>query len=274
MSSSPAARPSIARTGLKVGATFLLSMVKSVVLAVGLPLGVLGFYAYRLDAAGLFTPRRDGIGSFIAFLGSAPIVVAVLLLCFIPVYVTLGVARARSRVVEKVAVLHGDLIAERLAGVIAARIEAMPRAHQTLHLAADWLTADALSRQLAPALGDSAPVRMLIEKALEKLPLPDVFAQWQQMRAEAAQPDMLSLPAGEPAMAAVPTLAGACDGPAPDPVLRALLAQHIGAALLDLTESSRRMFHYAFAAHAALLGVGIWLTRAQVAAPVTGTPMW
>lgn len=269
MSSRSAVRSSLARTGLQIGATFVVSMVKSVLLAVVLSVGVLFFYGYRLDAAGLLTPRRDGIEWFIAFFGSAPIVVALLLLCFIPVYVTLGVARARSRVVEKVAVLHGDLIAERLAGVIAGRIEAIPRAHQSLHLAAEWLTADALSRQLAPVLGDSAPVRALIEAALAKLPLPEVFAQWQQMRADAAPPDTLILSAADPALTPVPA-----GGPAPDPVLRALLAEHIGVALRDLTESSRTMFYYAFAAHAVLLGIGIWLTRVQVATPQPGAPMW
>jgi hypothetical protein len=261
MSSNPAAPPSIARTGVKAGAAFMISVIKSVVLALALGGGVFFYYLGQLIRHGMPEMRADGVGVLMAFLTSPPVVVGLLLLAFVPLYVVLGVARARSRAVEQVAIAHGDTLAQRLGGAIAGRIEAMPRTHQTLQKASDWLNADVLSKQLAPVLGDSKVGRQAISMVLDRLPLPEIFAQWQQMRTEAG----LGLGSGvEPAtprlatdVAASPDAAAA----AQDPILRSLLAQRIGEALQDMAASSRTLFYYAFAAHAVVFGIGLWLTR-------------
>jgi hypothetical protein len=245
---------------MKAGAAFLVSVIKSVLLALVLGGGVFFYYLGQLSGPGMPAARAGGAGAFIAILASPPILVAIILFCFIPLYAMLGVARARSRAIEQIAIAHGDTIAQRMSGAIAGRIEAMPRTHQTLQKASDWLTVDALSKQLAPTLGDSKPVRSAIGMVLKRLPLPEIFAQWQQMRSEASlvvAPAAASLPVCD----ATPVPAAAVEGAAQDPILRTLLAQRIGETLQDMAASSRTLFYYAFAAHAVVLGIGIWLTR-------------
>lgn len=260
MSSNPAAPPSIARTGLKAGAAFMMSVTKSVLLALVLGGGVFYYYLVQLIRHGMPEMRAEGGGVVMAFLTSPPIVVGLLLLAFIPLYVVLGVARARSRAVEQVAIAHGDALAQRLGGAIAGRIEALPRTHQTLQKASDWLSADVLSKQLAPVLGESKAGRTAIRMVLERLPLPEIFLQWQQMRSEAGLGAVadLATPRLATDVAASPDVAA---GVAQDPILRSLLAQRIGETLQDMAASSRTLFYYAFAAHAVVLGVGLWLIR-------------
>lgn len=257
MSSNSAAPPSIARTGLKAGAAFTMSIIKSVLLALVLGGGVFYYYLVQLIRHGM-PEMRDGVGVLMGFLSSPPIVVALLLLAFIPLYVVLGVARARSRAVEQVAIAHGDTLAQRLGGAIAGRIEAMPRTHRTLQKTSDWLSVDVLSKQLAPVLGESKVGRTAIRMVLERLPLPEIFAQWQQMRTEAG------LGAGVDTARLATDVAASPDataGAAQDPILRSLLAQRIGETLQDMAASSRTLFYYAFVAHAVVLGIGLWLTR-------------
>jgi len=256
MSSNPAAS-SIARTGLKAGAAFTMSIIKSGLLALVLGGGVFYYYLVQLIRHGMPPMRAEGVGVVTAFLSSPPIVVGLLLLAFVPLYVLLGLARARSRAVEQVAIAHGDTLAQRLGGAIAGRIEAMPRTHQTLQKASDWLSVDVLSKQLAPVLGESKAGRTAIRMVLERLPLPEIFAQWQQMRSEAG------LGVGVDTTRLATEVAAASDAAAvaQDPILRSLLAQRIGETLQDMAASSRTLFYYAFAAHAVVLGIGLWLTR-------------
>ena len=258
MSSNPAAPPSIARTGLKAGAAFTMSVIKSGLLALVLGGGVFYYYLVQLIRHGMPPMRADGVGVVMAFLTSPPIVVALLLLAFIPLYVVLGVARARSRAVEQVAIAHGDTLALRLGGAIAGRIEAMPRTHQTLQKTSDWLSVDMLSKQLAPVLGESKVGRTAIRMVLERLPLLEIFVQWQQMRNEAGLGAGVDTPRLATDVSASPD---ATSGAAQDPILRSLLAQRIGETLQDMAASSRTLFYYAFVAHAVVLGIGLWLTR-------------
>ena len=264
MSSNPAAPPSIARTGVKAGAAFMISVIKSVVLALALGGGVFFYYLGKLIGHGMPATGAGVAGVLMAFLTSPPVVVGLLLLAFVPLYVMLGVARARSRAVEQVAIAHGDTLAQRLGGAIAGRIEAMPRTHQTLQKASDWLSAEVLSKQLAPVLGDSKVGRTAIRMVLERLPLPEIFAQWQQMRNEAGLGLGSGMDSATPGLGTNGTASVAPDvaeGAAQDPILRSLLAQRIGETLQDLAASSRTLFYYAFAAHAVVFGIGLWLTR-------------
>jgi len=168
--------------------------------------------------------------------------VATLLFGFVPLYLFIGVAHGRRRALQKVVVEHGDAISQRLASAIASRIEAMPRTHGALQRTADWLSVDQLCSQVAPMLGKGRAIRAVIAFVLKRLPLSETLAEWQQARADA--PDQ-------------PTPPGV-DKPG-DPALRELLTSRIAQTLSDLGRPSRTPLYVAFAAHAALLGLGLWL---------------
>jgi len=136
--------------------------------------------------------------------------------------------------------VHGETVSQRLGTAIAGRIEAMPRTHGALQRVSDWLSADQLCHQLAPVLGEGRAARAVVAFVLRRLPLSELLAQWQQGRA------------GQPGPAP--------DAGAEDPALRALLAQRIGQTLKDMGTPSRKPLYAALAAHAALLGAGVWLT--------------
>ena len=236
MPSSPA--PSAARTGLRAGAAFAGSAFRSALLALVLGGGVALFYLSRLGGPGLPAARAGGAGAVLALLSSPPLLVALLLLGFVPLYLMLGLARARARAVQQVVLAHGETIAQRVGETIASRIESMPRTHGAMQRATQLLSVDAICHQLAPVLGEGRVVRAAVRWALERLPLSDVLAEWQQGRATQE-----ATPAG-----------------AEDPALRALLTRRVNETLRDFATPTRGPFYIAMAAQAALLGVGLWLT--------------
>jgi hypothetical protein len=154
----------------------------------------------------------------------------------------LGVQQGRARAMQHLVAARGEAVSQRLGGAIAGRIEAMPRAHGTLQRAADWLSVDALSKQLAPVLGEGKAVRSVVGFVLNRLPLSEMLAEWQQSRAEHGEP-----------------VAG--EGAVQDPALRALLTRRIHEALQDMATPSRKPLYVALGVHAALLGVGLWLVN-------------
>ena len=228
MSSNSSAAPSMVRTGAKAGVAFASSVAIGGLLALLLGGGVFFFYLSRLSGPGM--P---------ALLFSPPLLVSMLLLAFVPIYLMLGVARGRSRAIQQFVMGHGEAMSQRLTDVIAGRIEAMPRTKGALERVSDVLSPDAIGQQLAPVLGQGRAVRGMINFVLDRLPLSDVMVQWQQSRAAEAAP-----PPG-----------------APDPVLRALLTQRIGEMLQNAATPSNKPLYIAMAAQAALLAVGMWLTR-------------
>lgn len=235
MSSNPSAAPSLARTGLRAGASFAASVAKGAVLSLVLGCGVFFFYLSQLDGPGVPAARAGGAGAIVALLSSPPLLVAILLLGFVPLYMMLGVARGRTLAMRQVVASRGDVISQKLGDAIADRIEAMPRTHGTLQRTAEWLSPDALCRQLAPVLGEGKAVRAVVGFVLRKLPMSEMLAEWQATRTE--QPE-------------------AADG-----ALRSLLTRRIGETLEDMSTPSRRPLYIALAAHGVLLGVGLWLVR-------------
>ncbi|MDM0121752.1 hypothetical protein [Variovorax arabinosiphilus] len=242
MPSNSTTAPSIARTGLKAGAAFAVSVIQGLVLAFVLGGGVFAFYVTQLSGPGAPAARAGGAGATLALLVSPTLLVATLLLFFMPLYVMVGVAHGRRKALHKVAADHGDAMSQRLAIAIASRIEAMPRTHGALQRTADWLSVDQLCSQVAPMLGKGRAVRAVIAFVLKRLPLSEMLAEWQQARAD--MPDQ-------------PTPPGV-DKPT-DPALRELLTRRIAETLNDLGAPSRTPLYIAFAAHAALLGIGLWL---------------
>jgi hypothetical protein len=194
------------------------------------------FYLSRLDGPGMpAAAHAGGAGALIALIASPGVLVALLLLGFVPLYFTLGMARGRTLALRHVVASRGDAISQKLGDAIADRIEAMPRTHGTLQRTAEWLSPDALCRQLAPVLGDGKAVRAVVGFVLRKLPMNDLLTEWQSMRTEH------------------PEAAG--------DALRALLARRIGETLEEMLTPSRRPLYIALVAHAVLLGVGLWLVR-------------
>ncbi|MGJ7485516.1 hypothetical protein ACSFA2_09660 [Variovorax sp. LT2P21] len=242
MSSNSNAAPSIARTGLKAGAAFAGSAIQGLVLAFVLGGGVFAFYVTQLNGPGAPAARAGGAGAALALLVSPPLLVATLLICFIPLYVMVGVANGRRKAMQKVVADHGDAMSQRLAIAIASRIEAMPRTHGALQRTADGLSLDQLCSQVAPMLGKGRAVRAVIAFVLKRLPLSDTLTEWQQARAD--MPDQ-------------PTPPGV-DKPT-DPALRELLTRRIAETLNGLATPSRTPLYIALAAHAVLLGIGLWL---------------
>lgn len=235
---------SVARTGLKAGAAFAVSVIEGIVLALVLGGGVFIFYITQLDGPGVPAARAGGAGAALALLVSPPLLVATLLAFFIPLYLTIGVARGRGRALRAVVAAHGDAISERLAAALANRIESMPRTHGALQRAADGLSVDALCAQLAPFTGGGRAVRAVITFVMKRLPLSEVLAEWQAARA------------GTPEQPVAPGVERSAD-----PALRALLGRRIGATLGRMGGASRRPLCVAMAAHAALFGAGLWLVQ-------------
>lgn len=242
MSSNSSAAPSMVRTGAKAGMAFASSVAMGGLLAFLLGGGVFFFYLSRLSGPGMpAAAHAGGAGAILALLFSPPLLVSMLLLAFVPIYLMLGVARGRSRAIQQVVTGHGEAMSQRLTDAIAGRIEAMPRTKGALERVSEMLSADAIGQQLAPVLGQGRAVRGMINFVVNRLPLADVLAQWQRARAAEAAP--------APAPGS------------PDPVLRTLLAQRIGQTLQDAATPSRKPLYIAMAVQAALLAVGMWLTR-------------
>ena len=228
---------SIARTGFKAGAAFAGSVAIGVALALLLGGGLFFVYVGRLNGPGMAGARAGG--ALLALLTSPALLVAVLLIAFVPLYVMLGVAQGRRRALRHVVAAHGDSLSERLSAAIAGRIEAMPRAHGALERAGEALSANALADELAPALGTSRAVRRIIAFVVKRLPLSDLLRQWRAQRETS-----------------VPAEAGR-----EDPALRAMLHQQVGDALRDMAMPSHTLLWIVLGAHAMLFGVGLWLTR-------------
>jgi hypothetical protein len=243
MSSGSADQPSLVRTGAKAGAAFIGSVVKGGLLSLVLGGGAFFYYLSQLQGPGNTAARAGGAGAVLALVTSPPLLVAVLLLLFVAVYMMLGVQQGRAKAMQHLVAARGEAVSQRLGGAIAGRIEAIPRTHGTLQSAADWLSVDALSKQLAPVLGEGMAVRAVVGFVLNRLPLSDMLAEWQQGRAVHGEQT-----AGE-------------EGAAQDPALRALLTRRINETLQEMAEPSSKPLYIALGAHAVLLGVGLWLVR-------------
>ena len=238
------------RTGFSAGTAFAGG------LAIGLVLAVLA-----LAALVIYLPRLNGST------GWWPWLIALLLVAMVPLFVFLGVNLGRGRAVARVVQRYGDGLAERMAQVLAQRIEAMPRVHGALHKSADLLSTDELLKQLEPWTGQGRAVRFVVSTLLHRLPLADVMQEWQQARADHAP----ALPSGAAAQPAVQPVAQAfapgSPGAAPaqaatggDPALRGLLTQHIHQALADFAQPSARWLWLALALNVVVLLAGFWLT--------------
>ncbi|MEJ8845222.1 hypothetical protein [Variovorax rhizosphaerae] len=227
------------RTGLKAGAAYASSVVVGGLLALLCGGGAFAWYLSRFNGPGMSAGHAGGIGGVLAMLASPPLLVAMLLMLYIPLYLVIGVKQGHAGALQQVVRAHGHTISQRLASAIAGRIEAMPRTHGALQRVPDWLTVETLSRQLEPVLGESKAVRLAIGFVLARLPLSDMVAHWQQTQGEF----------------------GAAAAGAEDAALRTMLNQRIGDALEDATTPSHKIWWIAVGVHAVLVAAGFHLTR-------------
>lgn len=239
MSSESTGQPSLVSTGAKAGLLFGRSVIQGGLLGVVLGGGTFFFYLSQWLGPGNTAARAGGAGAILALATSPPSLVAVLLLLFVGVYTWLGVVQGRARAMQHLVAARGEALAQRLGCAIADRIEAMPKTHATLQRAADWLSVDALSLQLAPVLGEGRAVRSAVAFVMNRLPVSEMLAELQSYRAE--EPE-------------------ACNnGAVKDPALRAMLSRRINETLQDIATPSSEPLYVTLGAHALLLGVGLWL---------------
>jgi hypothetical protein len=172
----------------------------------------------------------------ISLLMSPPLLVAVVLIFIIPAYLMVGLQLGRARAAGKLVARYGQGLAERLAAMLAQRIEALPSAHKAMHKAADLLTVGAAMEHLQPWVGNGRAVQFVVRSVLNRLPLADLLEEWGHTR-----------PVGQRRRQGRSGAARLSGRP------------HPGDAA-GLTEPPWTLLWILLAGHAAVLGLGIWLT--------------
>ena len=230
--------PSALRVGLSAGKSLLGGLLLGLALAFVLGCSTAVFYFLRLNGPGMpASAHAGGAGAIIALLFSPSLVVALLLVFIIPAYVFVGLQIGRARATGKLVARYGQGLSQRLAEMLAQRVESMPRAHKAMHKTADLLTLSAAMEHLKPWLGDGRAVQWVVRTVLNRLPLSDLMNEWGQTRAEWGS-----------------------EASKGDPALRAFLGDKVQGLLQDMAEPPWTLLWILMAAHAVVLGVGIWLT--------------
>lgn len=239
--SQPPDAPSALRVGLSAGKSLLGGLMLGAFLALVLGCGAAVFYFSRLMAdpgQGIHASAHTGIyGAVISLLMSPPLLVAVVLIFIIPAYLMVGLQLGRARAAGKLVARYGQGLAERLAAMLAQRIEALPSAHKAMHKAADLLTVGAAMEHLQPWVGNGRAVQLVVRSVLNRLPLADLLEEWGHSRTQWGS-----------------------EGGKDDPALRAFLGTRIQEMLQGLTEPPWTLLWILLAGHAVVLGFGIWLT--------------
>lgn len=230
--------PSALRVGLSAGKSLLGGLMLGLALALVLGCTTTAFYLMRLNGPGMpAAAHAGGAGAVISLLFSPSLVVALLLVFIIPAYVMVGLQLGRARATGKLVARYGQGLAQRLAEMLAQRVEAMPRAHKAMHQTADLLTLSAAMEHLKPWIGDGRAVQWVVRTALNRLPLSELMDEWGQTRAEWGS-----------------------EASKGDPALRAFLGEKVHGLLEDMAEPSWTLLWILMATNAVVLGVGIWLT--------------
>jgi hypothetical protein len=217
---------SIVRTSLKAGGTFLFTLASGSLLGVALSIGVAGYYG---GLAG------GGDSSLAASLTRPSFLIALLLYLFILVYPAISFFYGWRRALQKIVEAHSSPLAERLSSLVADRLASLPDSQNKLDSARKWLSEDSVSEKLETVLGGSAWGRRAARFALRRLPWADLLADWEaQTRANAGSQTQSLIP---------------------------VLSPRIAAALNEAAAPSCLPLVAVVAAHAALLGFGIWLAN-------------
>lgn len=230
--------PSALRVGLSAGKSLLGGLMLGLALALVLGCTTTAFYFLRLNGPGMpAAAHAGGAGAFIALLFSPSLVVALLLVFIIPAYVFVGLQIGRARATGKLVARYGQSLSQRLAEMLAQRVESMPRAHKAMHKTADLLSMSAAMEHLKPWIGDGRAVQWVVRTVLNRLPLSDLMDEWGQTRAEWGS-----------------------EASKGDPALRAFLGDKVHGLLEDMADPPWTLLWILMGVHVVVLGVGIWLT--------------
>ena len=230
--------PSALRMGLSAGKSLLGGLMLGIALALVLGCTTAAFYFLRLNGPGMpAAVHAGGAGAIIALLFSPSLVVALLLVFIIPAYVFVGLQIGRARATGKLVARYGQGLSQRLAQMLAERVESMPRTHKALHKTADLLSPQLAVEHLKPWIGDGRVVQWIVRTVFARLPLAELVDEWSQTRTE-----------------------WGTEAAKGDPALRAFFSEKIQGLLQDMAEPSWMMLWLLMAAHAVILGIGIWLT--------------
>ena len=230
--------PSALRVGLSAGKSLIGGLMLGIALAVLLGFTTTFYYFTRLNGPGMpAAAHAGGAGAIISLLFSPSLIVALVLVFIIPAYVFVGLQIGRSRATGKLVARYGQGLSQRLAEMLASRVEAMPKAHKALHKTADLLSVSAALEHLRPWVGDGRAVQFVVRTVLNRLPLAELMDEWSQTRADWGSE--------------------ACKD---DPALRVFLSEKIQGLLQDMSEPPWMLLWLLMGANAVVLGLGIWMT--------------
>lgn len=230
--------PSALRMGLSAGKSLIGGLMLGIALAILLGVTTTFYYFTRLSGPGMpAAAHAGGAGAIISLLFSPSLIVALALIFIIPAYVFVGLQIGRARATGKLVARYGQGLSQRLAEMLANRVEAMPKAHKALHKTADLLSVSAALEQLRPWVGDGRAVQFMVRTVLNRLPLADLMNEWSQTRADWGSE--------------------ACKD---DPALRVFLGDKIQGLLQDMSEPPWMLLWLLIGAHVVVLGLGIWMT--------------
>lgn len=230
--------PSALRVGLSAGKSLIGGLMLGIALAILLGFTTLFFYFTRLNGPGMpAAAHAGGAGAIISLLFSPSLIVALALIFIIPAYVFVGLQIGRARATGKLVARYGQGLSQRLAEMLANRVEAMPKAHKALHKTADLLSVSAALEHLRPWVGDGRAVQFVVRTVLNRLPLAELMDEWSQTRADWGSE--------------------ACKD---DPALRVFLGDKIQGLLQDMSEPPWMPLWLLIGAHIVVLGLGIWMT--------------
>lgn len=240
---SPASdSPSALRLGLSVGKSVLGGLMLGIFLAIVLGIGTTVFYALRLNGPGMpAAAHAGGAGAIIALVFTPQLWPMLALIFMIPAYVFVGLNIGRAKALGKLVKRYGQGLSQRLADMLAKRIESMPKTHKALHKAADLLTVDAAMDHFKPWLGDGRVVRFAVSTVLHRLPLSELLQEWDTSRSQSGVDRGTQVQHN-------------------DAALRAFLGAKIQTLLQDMQEPPWNYLWMLMAVHAVVLGLGIWLT--------------
>ena len=230
--------PSALRVGLSAGKSLIGGLMLGIALAILLGFTTLFFYFTRLNGPGMpASAHAGGAGAIISLLFSPSLIVALALIFIIPAYVFVGLQIGRARATGKLVARYGQGLSQRLAEMLANRVEAMPKTHKALHKTADLLSVSAALEHLRPWVGDGRAVQFVVRTVLNRLPLADLMDEWSKTRADWGSE--------------------ACKD---DPALRVFLGDKIQGLLQDMSEPPWMLLWLLIGAHVVVLGLGIWMT--------------
>ncbi|MDR0440081.1 MAG: hypothetical protein LBI59_03745 [Candidatus Accumulibacter sp.] len=226
MSSPQTSSPSILRSGLKAGVSFLFTLASGSLLGIVLSLGVAWYYGGRVGAAD---------GALTASLTRPSFLIGMLLYLFVLAYPVISFFYGWRRALQKIVEAHSLPLAERLSSLAANRLAAVPDSQNKLDSAREWLSEDAVSGKLESVLGASSWGGRAARFAVRRLPWANLLADWETQAKAQGESNVQSLASA--------------------------LSPRIAAALNEIAAPSWAPLIAVAAAHAALFGLGIWLAR-------------